>query len=311
MQSLVKSKGTKRRHSRRISQLPLHLMLLPGLISVFIFSYIPMAGIIIAFQKFVPAKGLFGDQKWVGLKNFRKVLMLPDILEITGNTLFIAIGKIILGIVVPVAAALMINEIRQVRLKRVMQQLIYLPNFLSWVIFGGILMDILSLDNGIVNNIIRKLGGQPVYFLGDPKIFPYTVILTDIWKGFGFSTIVYFAALTGIDPSLYEAAAIDGAKRYQAMWHVTIPGISSTVVLMATLSLGSVLNAGFEQIFVLYSPQVYETGDIIDTFVYRMGLVDAQYSLATAVGLMKSFISIILISLSYYLAYRVADYRIF
>lgn len=311
MQNTVKVENVRKRRDRRISQLPLHLMLLPGVISIFIFSYIPMGGIIIAFQKFIPAKGLFGDQKWVGLKNFRKVLMLPDFYEITRNTLVIATGKIILGIIVPVAAALMINEIKQIKLKRTIQALIYLPNFLSWVIFGGILMDILSLDNGIVNNIIRKLGGTPIYFLGTPKLFPITIVLTDVWKGFGYSTIVYFAALTGIDPALYEAAAIDGAKRYQSVWHVTLPGIRSTVVLMATLSLGSILNAGFEQIFVLYSPQVYETGDIIDTFVYRMGLVDAQYSLATAVGLMKSAVSIVLISLSYYLAYKFADYRIF
>jgi putative aldouronate transport system permease protein len=299
------------RKSHRISQLPLHLMLLPGIISVFIFNYIPMAGVIIAFQRFVPAKGLFGNQKWVGLNNFRMLFMLPDTMIILRNTVFIASMKMIGGIVVPVTAALMLNEVKNKYVKRSMQTLIYLPNFLSWVIFGGILMDILALNGGIVNRIIEALGGKPIYFLGNAQIFPYVVVTTDIWKGFGFSTIVYFAALSNIDPTQYEAAGIDGAKRYQCVWHITLPGIRSTIVLLATLSLGNILNAGFEQIFVLYSPQVYSTGDIIDTFVYRMGLIDAQYSLATATGLMKSIVSIMLILVSYYLAYRLADYRIF
>lgn len=311
MNNAILRRRKPKKTSSRISQLPLHMMLLPGVISVFIFSYIPMAGIVIAFQKFVPAKGMFGDQTWVGLKNFRMLFSMPDTFEILRNTVFIAVMKMAAGIVTPVAAALMLNEVRNKYVKRSMQTLIYLPNFLSWVIFGGILLDILSPDSGIVNRIIKWFGGNPVYFLGDATLFPYVIVATDTWKGFGFSTIVYFAALTGIDPTQYEAAAIDGAKRRQCVWHITLPGISSTIVLLATLSLGNVLNAGFEQIFVLYSPQVYETGDIIDTFVYRMGLVNAQYSLATAVGLLKSVVSIVLISLSYYLAYRAADYRIF
>ena len=308
-QATMRTKVKKR--VNRISQLPLHLMLIPGVIAVFIFSYLPMGGIIIAFQRFVPAKGLFGDQQWVGLKNFNTLFKLPGTPVILFNTVFIATMKIVLGIFVPVSAALMLNEIHVQPVKRTMQTLIYLPNFLSWVIFGGILLDILSPANGIVNSLIKAMGGTPIYFLGDAGIFPYTVVITDIWKGFGFSTIVYFAALSNIDPTQYEAAAMDGAKRIQCTWHITLPGISSTIVLLATLSLGSILNAGFEQIFMLYSPQVFKTGDIIDTFVYRMGLVDAQYALATAVGLMKSAVSIVLISTSYYLAYRFANYRIF
>uniref|UniRef100_A9U8E6 Predicted protein n=2 Tax=cellular organisms TaxID=131567 RepID=A9U8E6_PHYPA len=196
------------------------------------------------------------------------------------------------------------------RIKRMIQTLIYLPHFLSWVILGGVLIDVLSLK-GILNQFLGWLGMDPVYFLGDNHWFPYVLVATDTWKDFGFGTIVYLAALTGIDQSLYEAAEIDGASRWRQTLNITIPGILPVVVLMTTLSLGNVLNAGFDQVFNLYSPQVYESGDIIDTFVYRIGLIDAQYSVATAVGLFKSVVSLVLISSSYLLAYRFAGYRIF
>jgi len=292
-------------------QLPLYLMLLPGIIVVFIYSYIPMIGIIIAFQRFIPARGLFGPQEWVGLGNFRYMLTLPDTYKILRNTIFIAGMKIISGLSVPIIIALLLNEVRREWFKRSVQTIIYLPHFLSWVIFAGILIDILSPSEGIVNKILESVGIRPIYFLGDPKWFPYTMVITDLWKNFGFSTIVYLAALTNISPTLYEAAEIDGANRWQQTWYITLPGMRPIIVLLATLSLGSILNAGFEQIFNLYSPQVYDTGDIIDTFVYRIGLIQAQYGLATAVGLFKSVVSFILISFSYYLAYRFADYRIF
>jgi len=292
-------------------QLPLYLMLVPGMIVVIIYSYIPMIGVVIAFQRFIPAKGLFGPQEWVGLGNFRYMLTLPDTFRILRNTIFISSMKIIAGLIIPIIIALLINEIRKEWFKRTVQTIIYLPHFLSWVIFAGILIDILSPSEGIVNRILESIGISQIYFLGSPKWFPYTMVLTDLWKSFGFSTIVYLAALTNISPTLYEAAEIDGANRWQQTWHITLPGMRPIIVLLATLSLGNVLNAGFEQIFNLYSPQVYETGDIIDTFVYRIGLIQAQYGLATAVGLLKSVVSFGLIGLSYYLAYRFADYRIF
>jgi len=270
-----------------------------------------MIGIIIAFQRFIPARGLFGPQEWVGLGNFRYMLTLPDTYKILRNTIFIAGMKIISGLSVPIIIALLLNEVRREWFKRSVQTIIYLPHFLSWVIFAGILIDILSPSEGIVNKILESVGIRPIYFLGDPKWFPYTMVITDLWKNFGFSTIVYLAALTNISPTLYEAAEIDGANRWQQTWYITLPGMRPIIVLLATLSLGSILNAGFEQIFNLYSPQVYDTGDIIDTFVYRIGLIQAQYGLATAVGLFKSVVSFILISFSYYLAYRFADYRIF
>ncbi|GIO54758.1 MULTISPECIES: ABC transporter permease [Paenibacillus] len=290
-------------------ELPLHFMLLPALVLLAVFSYWPMVGIVIAFQKFYPNKGFFGSD-WVGLDNFLYVYHLPGISQIVFNTIFIAVMKIIAGLVVPITVALLLNEMARERIKRMIQTLIYLPHFLSWVILGGVLIDVLSLK-GILNQFLGWFGMDPVYFLGDNHWFPYVLVATDTWKDFGFGTIVYLAALTGIDQSLYEAAEIDGASRWRQTLNITIPGILPVVVLMTTLSLGNVLNAGFDQVFNLYSPQVYESGDIIDTFVYRIGLIDAQYSVATAVGLFKSVVSLVLISSSYLLAYRFAGYRIF
>ncbi|MFD2329945.1 ABC transporter permease [Cohnella sp. GCM10020058] len=297
-------------NKRRWRELPLHLMLLPGVISVLIFSYFPMLGIIISFQKFVPAKGIF-KSKWTGLANFDYVMALPGITGVLWNTVFIAMMKIIIGLVVPVLFALLLNEIGKEYFKRSVQTLIYLPYFLSWVILGGILIDILSPSSGIVNQFLGTFGIKPIFFLGDEKWFPYTLILTDTWKNFGFNTVIFLAALTGIDPTLYEAAVADGANRWKQTFHVTLPGILPIVTLMTILSLGNVLNAGFDQVFNLYSPQVYSTGDIIDTLVYRIGLVDAQYSVATAIGLFKSVVSFTLIVVSYRLANRYTGYRVF
>ncbi|CAM3325366.1 Protein lplB [Paenibacillus lactis] len=292
------------------TELPLHMMLIPGLIAIIIFSYIPMFGVAIAFQNFMPAKGIF-ESKWIGLDNFRYMLDLPDFYQILWNTVFIAVMKIIVGLIVPVTIAILLNEIRKEAYKRSIQTMIYLPYFLSWVILSGILIDILSPSTGVVNMFLEWIGLDSVFFLGDNRWFPYTLVISNEWKEFGFSTIVYLAAIVGINPSLYEAAIVDGASRWRQIWHITLPGMRPIIVLMATLSIGSVLNAGFDQVFNLYSPIVYESGDIIDTFVYRIGMIEAQYGLATAVGVLKSIVSLVLISISYYLAYRFANYRIF
>ncbi|OUS77769.1 protein lplB [Paenibacillus sp. MY03] len=293
-----------------LSNWPLHLLLLPAVILLLVYCYGPMFGIVIAFQKFIPAKGFLGSD-WIGFDNFRYILSLSDMREIMWNTVYISVMKIIAGVIVPLTVSLLLNEIRHRLFKRGVQTLIYLPHFLSWVILGGILVDILSPSTGIVNAFLGLFGINPVYFLGENSWFPYVLVISDIWKEFGFSTIIYLAALTGINPSLYEAAVMDGASRIKQIWHITLPGIRTIVVLLMTLSLGNVLNAGFEQVFNLYSPQVYDSGDIIDTYVYRMGLISAQYGPATAIGLFKSVISLVLISTTYYLAYKFAKYRIF
>ncbi|MFD0712509.1 ABC transporter permease [Paenibacillus sp. GCM10027626] len=296
--------------NKKVSALPLHFMLLPAVILVLVYSYGPMLGIVMAFQKFVPAKG-FIDSKWVGWDNFTYVFNLPNFTQVIWNTLYIAVMKIIAGQIVPIVIALLLNEVRKAIIKRGVQTLIYLPHFLSWVILGGIMIDILSPQFGIVNKLLGSLGIEPVFFLGSNEWFPYVLVISDVWKEFGFSTIVYLAALASINPALYEAAVMDGAGRWRQTWHITLPGMAPIIILLATLSMGSILNAGFEQVYNLYNTLVMESGDIVDTFVYRIGLLEAQYSVATAVGLAKSFVSFILITVSYYLAYRFANYRIF
>ncbi|OXM86736.1 ABC transporter permease [Paenibacillus rigui] len=296
---------------KRLNELPLHLMILPALLLIVLFSYVPMTGIIIAFQKFIPAKGLFGDQRWVGLDNFRYVWNLPSFKQVLWNTLFISSLKLILGLIVPIVCAVLLNELKNEVIKRSVQTTIYLPYFLSWVVLSGILIDILSPSTGIVNGLLGVFGMKKIFFLGDNHWFPFTLIFSDLWKNFGYGTIVYLAAITGIDPGLYESATIDGANRWDKIWHITLPGMRMVIVLLSVLSLGQLLNAGFDQVFNLYSPQVYQSGDILDTFVYRIGLLDAQYGVATAVGLFKSLVSLILISGSYFVAYRFANYRIF
>ncbi len=296
--------------SRRTQTLPLHLMILPGLILTLIYKYGPMFGIVIAFQDFVPIRGVTGSE-WVGWENFEFALRFPDTMEVIINTISISSGKIVFGLLAPIITALLLNELRHKIVKSGVQTIIYLPHFLSWVILGGILIEILSPSRGIVANALDVFGIEPVYFLGDNTWFPWVLISSHVWKEFGFGTVIYLAALTSIDPTLYEAAMVDGASRWRQMWNVTLPGIRPIIVLVTTLSLGSILDAGFEQVLVLYSPQVYESGDIIDTMVYRMGLIDAQYSIATAIGLFKSVVAFVMISVSYWAAYRFAQYRIF
>lgn len=288
-----------------------HLMLLPSVIMVFIFSYIPLYGLTIAFKKFNPAKGLFGDNPWCGLDNFRYILSLPDIDRVFLNTVEIAVMKIFFGTLMAIVVALMLNECKRPALKRTVQTVIYFPYFVSWIILGGVMQDILSPSSGIVNTVIKALGGSPVYFLGDNSVFKGTLVVSDVWKNFGYNSIVYLAAITSIDPALYEAAMIDGANRWKQTLHVTLPGMSTIIILMVILSLGNVLNAGFDQIYNLYSVQVYESGDVIDTLVYRIGLTQAKFGPSTAVGLFKSVISLVLISGAYYIAWKKYDYRIF
>ncbi|ASA25436.1 ABC transporter permease [Paenibacillus donghaensis] len=286
-----------------------HLMLAPGMLFIIIFGIIPLFGIAIAFQDFIPVKGISGS-KWVGFDNFVYMFQLDDSKRILFNTLYISILKMIMQVIVPVGTALLLHELMFNRMKRWFQTIIYLPHFLSWVILAGILTDMLSAQ-GIVNKLVKGVFGESVFFLGSNFWFPIVVVLSDVWKEFGFNAIIFLAALTAINPSLYEAAEIDGAGRLRKMWSVTLPGILPTIVLITTLNIGQVLNAGFDQIYNLYNPLVYQSGDIIDTYVYRIGLVQYQFGLATAVGSMKSLVGFVLIFISYRLAAKYANYRIF
>ncbi len=284
-------------------------MLMPAVILVAIYSYGSMVGTVIAFQKFNPTKGFFGSP-WVGFDNFRNLFTMPTIGQVIYNTIFISLCKMIGGIIVPVIFALLLNEVTRIPVKRTYQTLVYLPHFLSWVILAGIFKDIFS-QTGVINTALSALGMGSIGFLSNQQLFPVTMIVTDIWKGFGFGSVIYLSALTGIDQNLYEAAQIDGAGRIQQTIHITLPGLLSTVVLMTVLSMANILNGGFDQIYNMYTPAVYATGDILDTFVFRLGIENAQYALSTAAGLFKSGVSFIFIVASYWLADRFAGYRIF
>lgn len=288
---------------------PLYVMILPSFVLAVIFCYVPMGGLVMAFQDYKPWLGISGSQ-FVGMDQFKQIFMFKESYQAIINTLIIAVAKIIFGLIVPIVMALLLNEVRHAGLKKGIQTLVHLPHFLSWITVAGMLRDILGLD-GIVNAFLQKLGVDPIFFLGEAGMFRQIVVLSDLWKGFGFGMIVYLAAISNIDQSLYEAAEMDGANRWQQTMHITIPGIMPMIIVMATLSLGNVLNAGFDQIFNLYSPLTYSTGDIIDTYVYRQSLVNGQYSFGTAVGLFKSGVGLLLTAVAYRLAYKFAGYRIF
>lgn len=280
-------------------------MILPGIIFILIFSYGPMFGLLMAFQDYVPAKGVFGSE-FVGFEHFRYLFSLPDIFLVTKNTIFIAFWKIVFNTIVPILFAILLNEVRVKWMKRSIQTIVYLPHFLSWVILASVVVNLFSLD-GTVNQILQNFGVEPLNFLGSNQLFPRLLIGTDVWKSFGYSSIVYLAAITSIDPGLYEAATMDGASWSKKVWQVTLPGMMPFILLMTILSLPNILNAGFDQIYNLYSPVVYQSGDIIDTYVYRIGLIGRDYSLGTAVGLVKSVIGLFLIWSSNKIAEKKTD----
>ena len=288
---------------------PLHVLLLPGVVLTFIFSYLPIYGLVMAFQNYNPGLG-FGRSPWIGLENFRFIFSQPQFTRTVYNTFFISIFKIVFGVFASVTFALLLNEIRATGFKRIFQTIVYIPNFISWVIMAGILHGILASE-GLVNLFLGIFGMDPVRFLSNPNVFPWTMVITDVWKTFGFGTVVYLATITSIDPGLYESAVIDGASRWRQTFAITLPMMGPIIVLMTVLALGTVLNAGFDQIYNLYSPAVYHTGDIIDTYVFRLGLQNGRFAIGTAVGLFKSVVSMVLISLSLFVAYKVADYKVF
>jgi putative aldouronate transport system permease protein len=288
---------------------PLHLFLLPSVLLLIVYNYIPMAGFLIGFQDFKPWLGIWGSP-FVGLKHFEFMFNDPQAIQVIWNTLFIAVFKIVVGAVVPFVFSLLLNEVRVMLFKRTIQSLIYLPHFLNWVILGGILTDLLA-TNGLINQMLEALNLNRIFFLGSGDWFRFTLVTSDVWKEFGFGTIIYLAAMTGINPSLYEAADIDGANNFKKAIHVTIPSVIPIAIVITTLSLGNVLNAGFDQVYNMYNPLVYGKGDIIDTYVYRVGLLQGSFSLATAVGFFKSVIGFILIATTYRLASKYANYRIF
>ena len=272
------------------------LMLLPVIVYFIIFKYIPMGGIVIAFKDFKLGLGVSGSE-WVGLANFVDAFRTRFFIRAIRNTLIISVLKLCVGFPAPIILALLLNEVRHNGYKRVVQTISYLPHFLSWIIMAGILSQLLSPNNGAVNALLKSLGRKdPVPFLLDNTYFRGTVVISDVWKGVGWGSILYLAAISSIDPTLYEAAICDGATRPQRIRYITVPCIMPTITIMLILSLGGILDAGFDQLLNLYSSAVYETGDIIDTYVYRVGLVDWNYKLSTAIGLFKNVIGFILVA---------------
>ena len=279
------------------------------MIMLIIFAYIPMGGIVLAFKDYIATKGIFGSPG-VGWLNFQDLFQLPIFWKAFWNTFYIAMLKIVLNFPVPIIVALLLNEVRSLTVKKTVQTIIYLPYFLSWAVLGSMILDLFAMD-GIINSLLNSLGIQSVGWLLDDAPFVSMLIMTDIWKSFGYNTIVYLAALTGIDPSLYEAAEIDGAGKWKQTIHITLPGIAPMIVLLGILSLGSVLNAGFEQIFMLINDNVRDSAEIIDTLVYDITFTYRQYGMATALGLFKSIISGTFILLGWLFAYKFSNYRIF
>lgn len=272
----------------------MYVLLIPGLIFLLLFKYTPMYGVVIAFQEFNIFSGI-GGSEWVGLEQFQKLVRSEDFFQVLTNTMLISMYKIVLLFPVPIVVALLLNEVRKMLFKRTIQTIIYLPHFLSWVIISGLFVTLLAPTDGLVNQIIMAFGGEPISFLQDNSFFRSVVVFTAGWKEIGWNAIIFIAAIAGIDQEQYEAASIDGAGRIRKMMSITLPGIMPTIVLMFILRIGSLLEAGTEQILTMYNPLVYETGDVIGTYVYRMGLGQQDYSFSTAVGLFNSVVGFILI----------------
>lgn len=271
----------------------LYILLLPTLVYFLIFAYVPYGGLVMAFQNFSPAKG-FLHSPWVGFEHFGYLFGRPQFQQILANTLLISTYKLLLGMPVPIIFALLLNEVRAMFFRRVVQTLTYFPHFLSWVVYGGIMI-LFMVPGGPLPALLQSMGLADPRLLSTPETFRGVLVVTNILKEFGWSAIIYLAAITAIDPTLYEAAMVDGANRWQQVLHITLPGIRGVIMVIFVLNLGHILDAGFEQVFVMYNPSVYAVADIIDTYVYRTGLVSGRYSLATAVGLFKGVIGMILI----------------
>lgn len=271
----------------------LYVMMLPGIAYFILFHYVPMYGVTLAFKNFLFMEGISGSP-WVGLKHFEKAFSDPYFFQIIRNTLLISLYKLFFGFPVPILFALLLNEVTSLRFKKLVQTASYLPHFISWVVMSGIFIMVFSFD-GPINELIKALGGDPVLFLADERYFRSILVITDIFKGFGWGSIIYFAAISGIDPQLYEAAIMDGAGRLQRALRITLPMLVPVIAIMLILNMSGILDAGFDQIFNMYNPSVYHVSDIIDTYVYRKGLVEMQYSYSSAVGLFKSAVALILI----------------
>lgn len=284
-------------------------MLFPGLLFFFIFKYVPMYGIILAFKEYRIVDGIFGSP-WNGIDNFRELFAGRDFPRAFRNTLIISFYKLIFGFPAPIILAILLNELRFILFKRLVQTLSYLPHFLSWVVLAGVFMEIFSPTRGVVNYMISSLGGEPIFFFGDQSWFRTLLVSTEIWKTVGWGSIIYLAALTSIDPSLYEAAIVDGANRWRQILHITLPSLVPVITIMFIFAVGAIISDDFDQIFNFYNSSVYEVGDVLSTYTYRIGIGEMEYGLATAAGLFTTVIAFALILITNYVIKRFSDYGI-
>lgn len=290
--------------------IPIYLLILPSFMLLLVFHYLPIYGVIISFQNFSPFKGVLNSE-WIGFKNFQTFLFDINFWRVMRNTIIINLYQLVFGFPFPILFALLLNELTVNRYKKFVQTVSYLPYFISWVVAAALFTSILSPAGGAINNILHNVFGvEPVYFLAKEKYFRTILVITGIWKGFGMSAVYYLAALSSIDQGLYEAAKIDGAGRIRQMWHISLPGIKSMAIVLLVLNIGSILSIGFEQIFLLYNPMVYDVGDVISTYTYRLGIEQTRFSLTTAIGFTQSIVNFILVFSANKLAKKVAGWSL-
>ncbi|WIV21383.1 ABC transporter permease subunit [Paenibacillus polygoni] len=284
----------------------LYFMLAPGIAYFIIFKYVPMYGITMAFQDYQPYLGFF-DSPWVGFKHFERFFGEPQFWMLFRNTAILALYNLIFFFPLPIVLALMLNEVRSSFYKRFVQTLVYIPHFVSWVVVVGIFYMLFTTENGLINEFLFQLTGKKIAFLQDPEWFRSMIVTQSIWKEVGWGTIIFLAALAGVDLQLYEAARMDGAGRWRQLWHITLPAIKSTIVILLILRLGNFLDSGFEQIFLMLNPTTRDVGEVFDTYVYVKGLTQAQYSYSAAVGLFKSVVGLVLVVSANWLAKRFGE----
>jgi putative aldouronate transport system permease protein len=283
-----------------------YVILIPAVVFFLVFSYYPMYGAIIAFKNFRAVDGIW-DSAWVGLANFRRLINTPSFLRVMRNTVTISLLRLACGFPAPIILAILFNEVGSKKFLKVVSTLSYLPHFMSWVVLGGIFIQLLSPSTGTVNQIIRLFGGEPIYFLTSERWFIFILIITQIWQGIGWGTIIYMATLSGIDTEMLEAAEIDGIRRSQKIWYIILPYLKPTVGLMLIFASTGILNAGFDQIFNMYNTSVYNVADVLDTYIYRLGLESMEFSVSTAIGLFKNLVSFTMLTLVNFLVKKLSE----
>lgn len=290
----ISTRKKKKLSTRMRTAVPIYIMLIPATVVLILFHYFPLYGLAIAFEDFSPFKGITGSL-WVGLKHFKYFLSDENFWRVMKNTLAINFYQLIFGFPIPIIFALLLNEVSSTKLKKTVQTVSYLPHFISWVVVASIFTEILSPTTGLVNAVVKFFGGEPIYFLIKKEYFRTILVVQSTWKSFGMSAVYYIASLSGIDTELYEAAAIDGASKMKQIWHITLPGLRNIIVVLLVMQIGNMMTIGFDQIYLMYNPMVYDVGDVISTYTYRLGIEKTQYSLTSAVGISQSLVNFILV----------------